>query len=76
MRCSSLFITAFLVVVSSAADPLLETKDFNVTQALLDQGVDVSGLPVSAEDAKRSDTGCAAAVREHASVDLHVTDPE
>ncbi|KAF9772511.1 hypothetical protein IL306_009775 [Fusarium sp. DS 682] len=61
MRCSSLLILAFLAVGSSAADPLLETKDFNVTQALLDQGVDVSELPISADDAKRSDTGCAAA---------------
>ncbi|KAG7406552.1 Bifunctional solanapyrone synthase [Fusarium oxysporum f. sp. rapae] len=60
MRCTSLFITGFLAVASSATDSLLETKDFNVTQALLGQGVDVSDLPVSADDVKRSDTGCAA----------------
>ncbi|KAF4960093.1 hypothetical protein FGADI_1111 [Fusarium gaditjirri] len=60
MRCTSLFIPAFLAVVSSATNSLRETKDFNVTQALHDQGIDVPELPVSADDAKRSDTGCAA----------------
>ncbi|PNP83860.1 hypothetical protein FNYG_02548 [Fusarium nygamai] len=61
MLGTSLVIAAFLVVKSSATDSLLETKDFNITQALLDQCVDVSELPVSVDGAKRSDTGCAAA---------------
>ncbi|KAF5545716.1 FAD binding domain-containing protein [Fusarium mexicanum] len=61
MRCTSLVIAAFLVVKSTAFDSLLETKDFNITQALLDQGVDVLELPVSVGDSKRSGTGCAAA---------------
>lgn len=61
MRCTSLVITAFLVVKSSAADSLLETKDFNITQALLDQGVDVLDLPISTDEAERSATGCVAA---------------
>jgi hypothetical protein len=62
MRCSLLFVLVSLAVVSKAADPVLETRSFNVTRALLDHGVDVSDLPVSAKDAMRSDTGCAAAV--------------
>ncbi|KLO97162.1 6-hydroxy-d-nicotine oxidase [Fusarium fujikuroi] len=61
MRCTSLVIAAFLAAKSSATDPLLETKDFNITQALLDQGIDVLELPVSKEDAKQSVTGCVAA---------------
>ncbi|KAG5791191.1 hypothetical protein H9Q69_009758 [Fusarium xylarioides] len=61
-KCGSLpYSSQFLAVVLGATESLLETKDFNVTQALIDQGVDVSGLPVSTDDAKRSDTGCAAA---------------
>lgn len=62
MRCSSLLVLVSLAVVSKAADPVLETRTFNITQALLDHGIDVSDLPVSTKDAMRSDTGCAAAV--------------
>jgi hypothetical protein len=62
MRCSLLFVLVSLVATSKATDPVLETSSFNVTQALLDHGVDVSDLPISAKDAMRSDTGCAAAV--------------
>lgn len=62
MLFSSLLVLASVTVVSKAADPVLETRNFNITQALLDHGVDVSKLPVSSKDAMRSDTGCAAAV--------------
>ncbi|KAF4338959.1 FAD binding domain protein [Fusarium beomiforme] len=61
MRCLSLLVPALLAVGSSAVDPVLETKDFNVTQALLEHGVDVLELPISEVVTKRSDTGCAAA---------------
>ncbi|KAI6765556.1 hypothetical protein HG530_006626 [Fusarium avenaceum] len=61
MLLSSLLVLASVTVVSKAADPILESRNFNVTQALLDHGVDVSKLPVSSKDAMRSDTGCAAA---------------
>ncbi|KAF4457682.1 hypothetical protein F53441_442 [Fusarium austroafricanum] len=60
MKCYSLLIPAFLGVVTSASESRFEPSNFNITQALLDQGVDVSELPVSSVDAKRSDTGCAA----------------
>ncbi|KAF5678611.1 FAD binding domain-containing protein [Fusarium heterosporum] len=49
------------VVIATAADPLLVTNGFNVTKALLDHGVDVQKLPVSAESEKRTEQGCAAA---------------
>ncbi|KAF4996625.1 hypothetical protein FGRMN_4371 [Fusarium graminum] len=63
MRClSSLAFTASVsAVLATAADPLLETNDFNITQALLDHSVDVLELPVSTHTAKRSDKGCVAA---------------
>ncbi|KAM0351034.1 hypothetical protein ACHAPU_002815 [Fusarium lateritium] len=61
MRCLLSLALAASAVIATAADPLLETNDFNLTQALQDHGVDVQKLPVSAGDLKRSDKGCAAA---------------
>ncbi|KAF4462944.1 FAD binding domain-containing [Fusarium albosuccineum] len=59
---TSLLALSFVAASASAAtDPLLETSDFNVTEALLDHGVDVSEIPALADDKKRSDNGCAAA---------------
>lgn len=45
-----------------AATDVLEPKNFDVADALLDLGVDVSEIPALAEDSKRSTAGCAAAV--------------
>ncbi|KAM5352946.1 hypothetical protein ACJ41O_005668 [Fusarium nematophilum] len=57
-----LLALGFVAATASAAtNPVLETKDFNVTDALLDHGVDVSEIPALADDAKRSDQDCAAA---------------
>ncbi|KAM0427104.1 hypothetical protein ACHAQK_012211 [Fusarium lateritium] len=61
MRCLSLFALASLAAKSKASDRVLETSSFNITQALLGHSVDVSELPISAQDAMRSDTGCATA---------------
>ncbi|KPM34456.1 hypothetical protein AK830_g12112 [Neonectria ditissima] len=46
---------------TAATSHLLETSEFNITEALLDNGVDVSQIPALADYAKRSDDGCAAA---------------
>ncbi|KAK7398012.1 hypothetical protein QQX98_012620 [Neonectria punicea] len=62
LSAGSLLALSFVVVTASAAtDPLLETSDFNITEALLDYGVDVADIPALADNAKRSDNGCAAA---------------
>ncbi|KAJ3541237.1 hypothetical protein NM208_g4701 [Fusarium decemcellulare] len=59
---TSLLALSFVAASASATTgPLLETSDFNVTEALLDHGVDVSEIPALADDKKRSDNGCAAA---------------
>lgn len=50
----------------AATDPVLEPKNFDVADALLDLGVDVTKVPALAEGSKRSTAGCAAAVSEDA----------
>ncbi|RTE76764.1 hypothetical protein BHE90_008754 [Fusarium euwallaceae] len=60
-------LLALSAVVSTAwaatVDPVLEPKDFDVADALLDLGVDVTEIPALAEDSKRSTAGCAAACK-------------
>lgn len=41
---------------------VIEPADFNVTEALLEQGVDVSQLPGLSDLTKRSELGCSIAV--------------
>jgi hypothetical protein len=49
--------------VAQNGSPAFEAKGFNVTQALLDQGVEPTQLPPPASEAKRSaDASCVAAV--------------
>jgi len=44
MKLSSIAATAALTA-SSVAQDLFETPDFNVTEALVEQGVNISALP-------------------------------
>lgn len=56
---------AFAILASavSALSQGFEPKDFNITEALLENGVEVSALPQPADAAKRSTlSGCTAAV--------------
>ncbi|KAF5023557.1 hypothetical protein F66182_4370 [Fusarium sp. NRRL 66182] len=59
MRYLSLFVLA--AASSAVTGSVLESADFNVTQALLDKGVDVTKLPALANNAQRSERGCIAA---------------
>lgn len=57
-----------LTTAISAQEPIdvasvVEPSDFNVTEALLGQGVDINELPGLSELSKRSDLGCSIAVR-------------
>jgi hypothetical protein len=51
------------LVAGAASQSTFEPSDFNITEALLDNGVNVSALPDLAPLAERSSTsGCSAAV--------------
>ncbi|KAM0424329.1 hypothetical protein ACHAPT_010475 [Fusarium lateritium] len=58
---SLLALSAVVSTAWAATDPALEPETFDVADALLDLGVDVSEIPALAEDSKRSTAGCAAA---------------
>ena len=60
---SLLALSAVVSTAWAATDPVLEPKNFDVADALLDLGVGVNEIPALAEDSKRSTAGCAAAVR-------------
>ena len=49
-------------VVGWACAQDIEPADFNVTQALIDQGVDISKLPLADLQARSTESACAAAV--------------
>lgn len=52
-----------LRVIGQSTSPVFEDKEFNVTQALLDQGIDAADLPSETVQTRRSsDARCAAAV--------------
>lgn len=56
-------IVCAALIVGVLAQDVIEPANFNVTQALLDNGVDVSALPNPASLSGRSAlSGCAAAV--------------
>lgn len=56
-------------VVSAASQSTFEPADFNITEALLDNGVNVSALPDLAPLVDRASTsGCSAAVSHRESI--------
>lgn len=58
-----LLLTSYAIAVASQ---IFEDKDFNVTEALISQGVDVSSLPqLDAITERSSDLGCSIAVGVH-----------
>ncbi|KAH7141930.1 hypothetical protein EDB81DRAFT_948217 [Dactylonectria macrodidyma] len=56
-----LLALGFVATASTATDPVLETSQFNITEALLEHGVDVSEIPALDGGLKRSDNACAIA---------------
>ncbi|KAM6506339.1 hypothetical protein FSOLCH5_013327 [Fusarium solani] len=59
--CSLLALGFAATAALAATDPVLETSSFDVTEALLDLGVDVSEIPALDNEVKRSSNACAAA---------------
>ncbi|KAH6874067.1 hypothetical protein B0T10DRAFT_415774 [Thelonectria olida] len=59
---SLLALSIVAATASAEKDASLETSNFNVTEALLDHGVDVAEIPALTDDGKRSEKKCAAAI--------------
>ena len=63
---------ALAVAVGSTAQESFEAPDFNVTEALLNNGVNVSAIPELADLVVRlSLSGCSIVVRRHTAVPQH-----
>lgn len=61
---SLLGLSAVVSAAWAVTDAVVEPKNFDVVNALLDLGVDVAEIPALVDNTKRSAAGCAAAVSE------------